>query len=179
MKLTSGEEDCAKAFAYGMMAVEPGLDLLCLGEMGIANTTSAAALCCALFGGSAAEWVGPGTGVAGEALARKIAVVDEAMALHRPQFATDEARTTSQPLAASPSQSPHPASQRSPQAPAAQAPAACGRAGHATPHAPQFVADAARSTSQPLAALPSQSAKPDAHTAIAHAPAEQVAPALA
>src|SRR6266851_1463757 len=35
------EEDCAKAFAYGMMAVEPGLDLLCLGEMGIANTTSA------------------------------------------------------------------------------------------------------------------------------------------
>jgi len=78
------EEDCAKAFAYGMMAVETGLDLICLGEMGIANTTSAAALCCALFGGSAAEWVGPGTGVVGEALARKIAVVDEALALHRP-----------------------------------------------------------------------------------------------
>jgi nicotinate-nucleotide--dimethylbenzimidazole phosphoribosyltransferase len=78
------EEDCAKAFAYGMMAVEPGIDLLCLGEMGIANTTSAAALCCAIFGGTAAEWVGPGTGVAGEALARKIAAVDEAMALHRP-----------------------------------------------------------------------------------------------
>jgi nicotinate-nucleotide--dimethylbenzimidazole phosphoribosyltransferase len=81
------EEDCAKAFAYGMMAVEPGLDLLCLGEMGIANTTSAAALCCGLFGGSAGDWVGPGTGVAGEALARKIAVVDAAMTLHRPQFA--------------------------------------------------------------------------------------------
>ena len=80
------EEDCAKALAYGMMAVEPGLDLLCLGEMGIANTTSAAALCCGLFGGSAQEWVGPGTGVAGEALARKIAVVDAAMALHRPGF---------------------------------------------------------------------------------------------
>jgi nicotinate-nucleotide--dimethylbenzimidazole phosphoribosyltransferase len=81
------EEDCAKAFAYGMMAVEPGLDLICLGEMGIANTTSAAALCCGLFGGSAAEWVGPGTGVAGEAFTRKIAVVDEAMALHRPDIA--------------------------------------------------------------------------------------------
>jgi nicotinate-nucleotide--dimethylbenzimidazole phosphoribosyltransferase len=80
------DEDCAKAFAYGMMAVEPGLDLICLGEMGIANTTSAAALCCGLFGGSAAEWVGPGTGVAGEALTRKIAVVDEAMALHRPDI---------------------------------------------------------------------------------------------
>ena len=77
------EEDCAKGFAYGMMAVETGLDLICLGEMGIANTTSAAALCCGLFGGSAADWVGPGTGVVGEALARKIAVVDEALALHR------------------------------------------------------------------------------------------------
>ena len=80
------EDDCAKAFAYGMMAVEPGLDLLCLGEMGIANTTSAAALCCGLFGAAAKEWVGPGTGVVGEALAGKIAVVDEALALHRPQF---------------------------------------------------------------------------------------------
>jgi nicotinate-nucleotide--dimethylbenzimidazole phosphoribosyltransferase len=80
------EEDCAKAFAYGMMAVEPGLDLICLGEMGIANTTSAAALCCGLFSGSAVEWVGPGTGVVGEALARKIAVVEGAMALHRPHF---------------------------------------------------------------------------------------------
>ncbi len=60
--------ECARAMAYGMMAVEPGLDVLCLGEMGIANTTSAAALCLALFGGTAADWTGPGTGVAGAAL---------------------------------------------------------------------------------------------------------------
>jgi nicotinate-nucleotide--dimethylbenzimidazole phosphoribosyltransferase len=81
------EEDCARAIAYGMMAVEPGIDLLCLGEMGIANTTSAAALCCGLFGGRAIDWVGPGTGVMGEALVRKIAAVDAAMALHRNEFA--------------------------------------------------------------------------------------------
>ncbi|MEI9985934.1 MAG: nicotinate-nucleotide--dimethylbenzimidazole phosphoribosyltransferase [Aliidongia sp.] len=62
------EEDCVRAMAYGMMAVEPGIDLLALGEMGIANTTSAAAICLALFGGTAAEWVGPGTGVEGERL---------------------------------------------------------------------------------------------------------------
>jgi nicotinate-nucleotide--dimethylbenzimidazole phosphoribosyltransferase len=80
------EDECAKAIAYGMMAVEPGLDIMALGEMGIANTTSAAALCCGLFGGSAAAWVGPGTGVAGAALANKIAVVDAAIAFHRPQF---------------------------------------------------------------------------------------------
>jgi nicotinate-nucleotide--dimethylbenzimidazole phosphoribosyltransferase len=73
---------CVQAMAYGMMAVEQGLDVLCLGEMGIGNTTSAAALCLGLFGGTAADWVGPGTGVAGDALSRKIAAVDKAHALH-------------------------------------------------------------------------------------------------
>jgi nicotinate-nucleotide--dimethylbenzimidazole phosphoribosyltransferase len=69
--------------AYGMMAVEPGNDVLALGEMGIGNTTSAATLAALLFGGGADEWVGPGTGVAGEALARKKAAVDDALARHR------------------------------------------------------------------------------------------------
>ena len=45
------DEECAQAMAYGMMAVEPGVDLLMLGEMGIANTTSAAAIYHALYGG--------------------------------------------------------------------------------------------------------------------------------
>ena len=45
------EEECARAIAYGMMAVEPGIDALAVGEMGIGNTTVAAALCLALFGG--------------------------------------------------------------------------------------------------------------------------------
>jgi nicotinate-nucleotide--dimethylbenzimidazole phosphoribosyltransferase len=78
------EGDCARAMAYGMMAVEPGLDVLALGEMGIGNTTSAAALCLALFGGEAEDWVGPGTGVTGDALAHKTRVIAEAVALHRP-----------------------------------------------------------------------------------------------
>ncbi len=78
------EEECAMAIAYGMMAVEPGIDLLAVGEMGIANTTAAAALNAALFGGSGTDWVGPGTGVAGPMLSHKIAVVDRALALHRP-----------------------------------------------------------------------------------------------
>ena len=77
------EGECARAMAYGMMAVEPGLDLLCLGEMGIANTTSAAALCLGLFGGEAQAWTGPGTGVGADALARKIAAVATAVACHR------------------------------------------------------------------------------------------------
>ncbi|MCP4327561.1 MAG: nicotinate-nucleotide--dimethylbenzimidazole phosphoribosyltransferase [Alphaproteobacteria bacterium] len=82
------EEECAHAMAYGMMAVEAGLDVLCLGEMGIGNTTAAAALALALFGGEAADWTGPGTGVAGTALTAKIDTVARAAALHRPA-ATD------------------------------------------------------------------------------------------
>jgi len=78
------EEDCAKAMAYGMMAVEPGNDVVALGEMGIGNTTAAAALCALLFGGAGTDWAGPGTGVAGDALARKVAAIDAALALHRP-----------------------------------------------------------------------------------------------
>ena len=76
------DEDCALAIAYGMMAVEPGVDLLAVGEMGLANTTSAAALAYALWGGEAQDWVGPGTGVAGAALANKIAVVERGVQLH-------------------------------------------------------------------------------------------------
>jgi nicotinate-nucleotide--dimethylbenzimidazole phosphoribosyltransferase len=78
------EDECARAMAYGMMAVETGIDLLALGEMGIGNTAVAAALSAGLFGGTAAEWVGPGTGVAGAALARKAEIIDEALALHWP-----------------------------------------------------------------------------------------------
>jgi nicotinate-nucleotide--dimethylbenzimidazole phosphoribosyltransferase len=77
------EEECAKAMAYGMMAVEPSIDALAVGEMGIGNTTAAAALALALFGGEAAEWTGPGTGVAGAALEHKCRLVAAAAARHR------------------------------------------------------------------------------------------------
>ncbi len=77
------EADCAKAIAYGMMAVEGGIDVLALGEMGIANTTSAAAICHALFGGAAADWAGRGTGIDDAALAHKTQVIETAVARHR------------------------------------------------------------------------------------------------
>ncbi len=76
------EQDCVRAMAYGMMAVEPGIDVLCLGEMGIGNTTSAAALCMALFGGTAEDWTGPGTGVSGAQLQAKRDVVAAGVARH-------------------------------------------------------------------------------------------------
>ncbi|MFV0624888.1 nicotinate-nucleotide--dimethylbenzimidazole phosphoribosyltransferase [Sphingomonas sp. ac-8] len=78
-------DECLAALNAGAAVVEPGLDLLVLGEMGIANSTAAAALSAASFGGGAAEWVGPGTGVHGSALAAKGAVVDAAVARHLPE----------------------------------------------------------------------------------------------
>lgn len=77
------EEDCARAMAYGMMAVESGIDVLALGEMGIGNTTAAAALCHGLFGGEAADWVGAGTGIDDARRTEKVALVEKAVALHR------------------------------------------------------------------------------------------------
>lgn len=76
------ERDCAATMAFGMEAVAGGTDLLCIGEMGIGNTTIAAAINLALYGGTAEDWVGPGTGSQGEVLARKIAAVDKAVVLH-------------------------------------------------------------------------------------------------
>lgn len=77
------EDECLEAVTFGMSRVSAELDLLCPGDMGIANTTSSAALCHALLGGQARDWVGPGTGVDGAGLARKIAVVERALERHR------------------------------------------------------------------------------------------------
>lgn len=74
------EDECCRAMAYGMMAVEMGVQVVGLGEMGIGNSTSAAALACALFGGEAKDWVGRGAGVDDAGLARKIAVVEAGLA---------------------------------------------------------------------------------------------------
>jgi nicotinate-nucleotide--dimethylbenzimidazole phosphoribosyltransferase len=77
------EEDCVSAMITGMNAVPDDTDVICLGEMGIGNTTSAAAICHALFGDTAEVWTGAGTGVEGDALATKISVVGEGVAHHK------------------------------------------------------------------------------------------------
>ncbi len=77
------EADCAATMAYGMEAVAGDCDLLCIGEMGIGNTTIAAAICHGLYGGKSEDWVGPGTGVDSEGLKRKADAVRRAVDLHR------------------------------------------------------------------------------------------------
>jgi nicotinate-nucleotide--dimethylbenzimidazole phosphoribosyltransferase len=76
------EDEFLAAVAAGYGAVSPTSDLLCLGEMGIGNTTAAAAIAAALFGGGATRWAGHGTGVDEEGLARKRDVIDQALARH-------------------------------------------------------------------------------------------------
>lgn len=70
------------AVSAGYDAVSPGTSLLALGEMGIGNTTAAAALSAGLFGGDGARWAGRGTGVDDAGLARKRAAVDAALTRH-------------------------------------------------------------------------------------------------
>ena len=65
-------------------AISHGADLIALGEAGIGNTTSAAALICALTGAVPEEVVGLGSGIAAGLRVRKVAVVLDALALHRP-----------------------------------------------------------------------------------------------
>lgn len=76
------ERACVATMAFGMEAVAAGTDCLGIGEMGIGNTTIAAALYAALFGGDPAHWVGRGTGVDGEGLSRKVTAVEAALACH-------------------------------------------------------------------------------------------------
>ncbi|WP_022727758.1 nicotinate-nucleotide--dimethylbenzimidazole phosphoribosyltransferase [Fodinicurvata sediminis] len=80
------EEDCALALSYGMMSVEEGFDVMAVGEMGIGNTTAAAALCCALFGGEPSNWVGSGTGVDEAGLTRKAEVVTAGLAANEAEM---------------------------------------------------------------------------------------------
>ena len=70
------------AVAAGAGAVSPQADLICLGEMGIGNTTAASAIAAALYGGGGSRWAGQGTGVDAAGLTRKRAVIDAGLARH-------------------------------------------------------------------------------------------------
>ena len=76
------EEKFLDAFRQGMAQVHKNSDLVCIGEMGIGNTTVAAALAHAVYGGKAEEWTGRGTGVDDAGLDRKTRAVAEGRKRH-------------------------------------------------------------------------------------------------
>jgi len=81
------EGQCEQALNEGREAVnrarEAGADLFIGGEMGIANTTSAAAVACALLDRPAGDLAGPGTGLDAEGVAHKARLIDSAVARYR------------------------------------------------------------------------------------------------
>lgn len=77
------EKSAAATFAFGMEAIAGEPDLICLGEMGAGNSASAAAICTALYGGAAADWVTKDSSLDEQALARKSAAVSSALETHR------------------------------------------------------------------------------------------------
>ncbi|WP_375642062.1 MULTISPECIES: nicotinate-nucleotide--dimethylbenzimidazole phosphoribosyltransferase [unclassified Bartonella] len=77
------ERSAAATMAFGMESIAGGTDLLCIGEMGIGNTTIASALCLALFGGEVEEWTENGMESEDDFYQRKIAAVKTAISLHK------------------------------------------------------------------------------------------------
>ena len=76
------ETECLDALWQGASAVDEGADILILGEMGIGNSTVAAALAAASFGGDVADWTGPGTGSDKAGIARKIDAITRGLKRH-------------------------------------------------------------------------------------------------
>lgn len=70
------EADCARAMTYGMIAVEPGIDVLALASISAESELPAAALATLLLGGMAADWCGPAADPA------RLALIDKAVSLH-------------------------------------------------------------------------------------------------
>ncbi len=79
-------EQCTRALSLGQAAIERAVtgraQLFIAGEMGIANTTAATALACALLSLPASRLAGPGTGLDDAGIQHKIAVIDRALAWH-------------------------------------------------------------------------------------------------
>jgi nicotinate-nucleotide--dimethylbenzimidazole phosphoribosyltransferase len=77
------EAEFTEAVATGHDAVPPHADLICLGEMGIGNTTVASALAAALLGGGGERWAGRGTGLDDAGMARKRETIDAGLKRHQ------------------------------------------------------------------------------------------------
>lgn len=73
-----------RGIATAAQLADDGADAIALGEMGIGNTTAAAAVSAALLAVPPRDVCGPGTGLDVEGVARKIAVVERALGVNRP-----------------------------------------------------------------------------------------------
>ena len=84
MDRTTAEQALMVGVDIAADAVRQGVGLLGAGEMGIGNTTASAAIVAAMTGASVTDVTGMGTGIDEQGLARKISVIERALAFHRP-----------------------------------------------------------------------------------------------
>lgn len=81
-------EEAERSVKTGIRLVEEAarenLFLLGVGEMGIGNTTSAAAVLCALIGAAPRDVAGSGTGIDEATWAKKVAAIERGLELNRP-----------------------------------------------------------------------------------------------
>ena len=75
-------DEVIHAMNAGAAAIGETCDYLVVGEMGIGNTTAAAAISMARFGGDAGGWVGPGTGLDQAGITHKAMIVQAAIDRH-------------------------------------------------------------------------------------------------
>jgi nicotinate-nucleotide--dimethylbenzimidazole phosphoribosyltransferase len=82
-------EEMLQALQIGVEVVnllaEQGVELVATGEMGIGNTTAASAITASLLNAPAEQVTGRGTGVSDEQLKQKIRIIEQAIALNKPQ----------------------------------------------------------------------------------------------
>lgn len=79
-------DEVLRAMQAGADAIPEDADYVCFGEMGIGNTTSAAAIGTSQFGGDAKEWTGAGTGLDAAGVDKKADIIQQAIALHGTSF---------------------------------------------------------------------------------------------
>ncbi len=77
------ERECAATIAYGFEALEGQPDLVALGVIGAGIGTAAAAVACALYGGSPEYWVRPGPQVPQAMNDQRVKMVSDALKTHR------------------------------------------------------------------------------------------------
>ncbi len=80
------EDETISAMQIGYDSVPNNCDLLILGEMGIANTSAATAISCALFNESIESWTGKGTGISDKIIQKKISIIKTALNFHKSKF---------------------------------------------------------------------------------------------
>ena len=84
MKREQAEESIQSGIEVALAEISKGADILGTGDMGIGNTTPSAAIACALMNVAAEKIAGRGTGVDDDGLKRKISVIENALAVNKP-----------------------------------------------------------------------------------------------